>query len=64
DRETREKMFTLFFSTKGNRGTGLGMFIAGQTVSRHGGSIEVESEPGQGSRITVWLPRVSESVSQ
>ncbi|MEF8888800.1 MAG: HAMP domain-containing sensor histidine kinase, partial [Desulfohalobiaceae bacterium] len=61
DRETREKMFTLFFSTKGNRGTGLGMFIAGQTVSRHGGRIEVESEPGQGSRITVWLPRASQS---
>ena len=64
DRETREKMFTLFFSTKGNRGTGLGMFIAGQTVSRHGGAIEVESEPGQGSRITVWLPRVGGSVGQ
>jgi signal transduction histidine kinase/FixJ family two-component response regulator len=63
DRETREKMFTLFFSTKGNRGTGLGMFIAGQTVERHGGRIQVESEPGRGSRVTVWLPRAG-SVSQ
>jgi len=61
DRETREKMFTLFFSTKGNRGTGLGMFIAGQTVSRHGGRIEVESEPGRGSRMTVWLPRAGQT---
>lgn len=64
DRETREKMFTLFFSTKGNRGTGLGMFIAGQTVSRHGGRIEVESEPGWGSRMTVWLPRSDQSESR
>ncbi len=46
DRETREKIFSLFFSSKGLKGTGLGLFIANKIVDKHGGSIEVESEPG------------------
>jgi PAS domain S-box-containing protein len=56
DRETREKIFTLFFSSKGNRGTGLGLFIANQVVEQHGGDILVESSPGHGSRFTVRIP--------
>jgi signal transduction histidine kinase len=57
DRETRERMFTLFFSSKGNKGTGLGLFIAHRMVRQHGGEIDVESEPGRGARFTVRLPR-------
>ncbi|GBC62316.1 histidine kinase [Desulfonema ishimotonii] len=57
DQETREKIFTLFFSSKGNKGTGLGLFIANQMVRRHGGRIDVVSEPGRGSTFTVRLPR-------
>lgn len=57
DRETQEKMFTLFFSSKGSRGTGLGMFIAHHVVSQHGGKIEVTSSPGEGTRFLVSLPR-------
>ena len=56
DRETREKIFTLFFSSKGNRGTGLGLFIANQVVEQHGGDIVVDSVPGQGSCFTVRIP--------
>ena len=56
DRETREKIFSLFFSSKGIRGTGLGLFIANKIVDRHGGNIEVESEPGRGTRFLVRLP--------
>jgi signal transduction histidine kinase len=56
DRETREKIFSLFFSSKGIKGTGLGLFIANKIVDRHGGSIEVESEPGRGTRFLVRLP--------
>jgi PAS domain S-box-containing protein len=56
DRETREKVFTLFFSSKGIKGTGLGLFIANKIVDRHGGSIEVESEPGRGARFLIRLP--------
>jgi PAS domain S-box-containing protein len=56
DRETREKIFTLFFSSKGNRGTGLGLFIANQVVEQHGGEILLDSSPGHGSRFTVRIP--------
>jgi signal transduction histidine kinase len=56
DRETREKIFSLFFSSKGIKGTGLGLFIANKIVDRHGGTIEVESEPGRGTRFLVRLP--------
>ncbi|WP_461209300.1 response regulator [Desulfocurvus sp. DL9XJH121] len=57
DRETRERMFTLFFSSKGRKGTGLGLFVSEKTIRRHGGDIEVRSEPGQGSAFTIRLPR-------
>lgn len=56
DRETREKLFSLFFSSKGIRGTGLGLFISNKIADKHGGYIEVDSEPGQGSRFIVRLP--------
>ena len=56
DQETREKLFTLFFSSKGNRGTGLGLFVANQIVERHQGCIHVESSPGEGSRFRIVLP--------
>ena len=57
DQETREKIFTLFFSSKGKRGTGIGLFISNQTIERHGGTIEVDSSPEKGSRFTIVLPR-------
>lgn len=58
DQETREKMFTLFFSSKGSRGTGLGLFISSQVIERHGGSIEVTSSFGEGTSIVAAIPRV------
>lgn len=58
DQETREKMFTLFFSSKGSRGTGLGLFISSQVIERHGGSIDVTSSFGEGTSIVATLPRV------
>lgn len=57
DKETRDKIFTLFFSSKGSKGTGLGLFISNQTIEKHGGSIAVESEPGKGSTFIITLPR-------
>ena len=57
DRETREKLFTLFFSSKGSAGTGIGLFVASQVVRQHGGHIAVASERGEGSTFTVSLPR-------
>ncbi len=57
DRETREKAFSLFFSSKGGEGTGLGLFISNKIAQAHGGSITLESEPGKGTRFIVSLPR-------
>lgn len=59
DRETREKIFSLFFSSKGLKGTGLGMFISNKIVDKHGGDIKVESERGRGSRFLIRLPLVA-----
>ena len=57
DKEIQEKMFTLFFSSKGSQGTGLGLFIAHHVITLHGGSIQVDSTPGNGSCFEIRLPR-------
>lgn len=57
DQETREKMFSLFFSSKGNEGTGLGMFVSNKIVKQHGGMIEVESQLDMGTTLRVVLKR-------
>lgn len=57
DRETREKALSLFFSSKGAGGTGLGLFIANKIAQEHGGEINIESEEGKGSKFTVTMPR-------
>ncbi len=44
-------------------GTGLGLAIVKHLVNRHRGSLEIESEPGEGSRFTVYLPRARASAS-
>jgi signal transduction histidine kinase len=54
--EHRERLFTEFFSTKGAKGTGLGLPVTAKIVREHGGRIEVESEVGEGTRFVVWLP--------
>jgi len=57
DRETRESLFTLFFSSKGNKGTGLGLFIANKIIAQHGGKINVESKLNQGSSFRITIPQ-------
>ncbi len=49
-------MFELFHSTKGNRGTGLGLAVAKKIIEEHEGSISVRSTPGEGTTFTVRLP--------
>ncbi len=57
DQETQNKMFTLFFSSKGSRGTGLGLFISHQTIQQHGGTITVESAPNKGTHMCIRIPK-------
>lgn len=51
------QIFDPFFTTKEpGEGTGLGLSLSFAIVKRHGGRMQVESEPGQGTRFEIWLP--------
>lgn len=53
----RRRIFEPFYTTKPvGQGTGLGLSLSFSIVRKHGGRIEVESEPGQGSCFHVWIP--------
>jgi len=52
----REKVFEIFYSTKGARGTGFGLAIVEKIVREHGGTVAVESKSGKGTRFVVRLP--------
>jgi signal transduction histidine kinase len=58
DAEVQNKLFTPLFSSKGDKGTGLGLFIANKIVAQHGGKIDVKSTPGQGSLFSVKIPKM------
>lgn len=54
------KIFHVFESTKGARGTGLGLAVSQKILREHGGEITVESQPGSGSRFTLAWPRLED----
>jgi signal transduction histidine kinase len=55
-RDDIDKIFESFYSTKPEAGTGLGLAVVKKIVEVNGGTIEVQSEWGAGSRFTVTLP--------
>jgi len=55
-----EKIFNIFESTKGARGTGLGLAVSQKIIREHGGEIVVESTPGEGCRFTLAWPCIDD----
>ena len=56
DEATLARCFDPFFTTKGQEGTGLGLAIVYGTLQRHGGEVEVESAPGEGTTVRLRFP--------
>lgn len=54
--EVRQRCLEPFYTTKGQRGTGLGLSMVFGIILRHGGTIDIQSQPGQGTTFALSLP--------
>ena len=54
--DVRQRVLEPFFTTKGPRGTGLGLSVSYGIMKSHGGDLEIESSPGQGTTVGLRLP--------
>ena len=61
DEDTRGQLFNPMFSSKGGKGTGLGLLVTGKLIEEHKGSIQVKTDPGAGSTFTIQLPSETEN---
>ena len=57
DYDVKQKVFTTFFTTKGGKGTGLGLLTTRKIVQEHGGKISVRSVKGKGTTFRMTFPR-------
>ena len=55
-KEIRAQLFAPFFSTKKQSGTGLGLALTARVIDIHGGTIDVDSEPGKGTTFRIVIP--------
>jgi signal transduction histidine kinase len=55
DEQTLAQVFRAFYTTK-QGGSGLGLPTARKIIEAHGGTIDIESTPGRGTKVTIWLP--------
>ncbi|HEY2251951.1 MAG TPA: ATP-binding protein [Planctomycetaceae bacterium] len=58
--ELLPQIFNIFESTKGARGTGIGLAVSQKIIREHGGDIVVESRPGEGARFTLEWPAIED----
>jgi signal transduction histidine kinase len=63
EKEDLERIFGVFVSRKGGRGTGLGLPVSQKILQEHGGRVRVESQPDQGSCFTLEFPATSPHAS-
>lgn len=61
--EVRQRCLEPFFSTKGERGTGLGLSMVYGIVQRHRGQLQIESAPGFGTTFVIQLPLADDAVA-
>lgn len=60
--DVRERALDVYFTTKPT-GTGLGLAIVARTVEEHGGTLDIDSAPGEGTKVRVWIPAGGETES-
>jgi signal transduction histidine kinase len=58
--DVQARIFEPFFTTKGDRGTGLGLAMVYACMQRHGGTVTLDTAPGQGATFTLWFPLANE----
>jgi signal transduction histidine kinase len=64
DEEVKKKLFTSFFSTKGGKGTGLGLLATQKIIQEHQGTIAAQSEKGKGSTFIIELPKAEKAIDK
>jgi signal transduction histidine kinase/ActR/RegA family two-component response regulator/HAMP domain-containing protein len=64
DPETRRRCLEPFFTTKGERGTGMGLAMVYGMAQRHRAELEIDSTPGRGTTVRVLFPAASQSVDE
>ena len=64
DAEVARRLFQPFVTTKGSRGTGLGLYVSRQLAREMGGDLELRSEPGEGARFVVCFPAASRRAAE
>ncbi|MGA0612668.1 ATP-binding protein [Caldimonas sp. KR1-144] len=63
DEQTRRRCLEPFFTTKGERGTGLGLAMVYGAAQRHGAQVDIDSEPGRGTTVMLRFPPPSEATT-
>jgi signal transduction histidine kinase len=64
DEAAQKKLFSLFYSTKGEGGTGLGLSISKKIIELHGGQIDISSQLGEGTCVRISLPPIDQPSSE